>query len=382
MDKVKTISVRKNSKDPKSRASATVKPATLADVAQMAGVVAMTASRAINQSGYVSKDVQERVRKAALKLNYRPNMVARQLKGSRLNAIGVLLPDIANPFSTELVNGVKQVFDVVGYTTFIATSSRSVEQEKASLQAFADHRVDGLIVAPRGTKMRDEVLKDILRQGIPVATIGRPVKLAAVDCVTADHWQGAFDVVTHLISLGHKRIGFIGISPEDKLSLRRYQGYAAALEQAGIQVQDQYIVGPPDAPAFATQEDGFTGMTWLAELSHPPTAVFARNDFAAIGAIRAAHKLGMRVPEDVAIAGFDNIPLAAFTTPPLTTVEQPITEQGAAAATLLLNRIVGEFRGTAKNICMNCSLIVRESTDPRAVTSAEASSSPSMMRTR
>src|SRR5260370_30836221 len=122
------------------------RPARLADVARLAGVVAMTASRAINDSGYVSDDVRKRVLKAAAKLNYRPNMLARQLKGRRLNAIGILLPDIANPFSTELVNGVRLVFDQEGYTTFIATSNRSVEQEHASLQSFIDHRVDGLVV--------------------------------------------------------------------------------------------------------------------------------------------------------------------------------------------------------------------------------------------
>lgn len=338
------------------------RPSTLADVARLAGVVAMTASRALNQTGYVSDDVRKRVLKAAAKLEYRPNMVARQLKSQRLSAIGILLPDIANPFSAELVNGVKQIFDPAGYSTFIALSSRSVEQENASLRAFADHRVDGLIVATRGTKMGDEVLRKFARQGIPAVTIGRPVRIPGIDSVTADHWRGAFDVVNHLIARGHRRIGFIGISPADRLSLRRYQGYAAALEQAGIEVMPDYTVGPPEAPAFATQEDGFDGMLRLAKLKKPPTAVFARNDFAAIGALRAAHKLGLRVPDDVAIAGFDNIPLASFTTPPLTTVEQPIAEQGAAAAKFLLERIERQYTDSARRICMPCKLVVREST--------------------
>jgi DNA-binding LacI/PurR family transcriptional regulator len=338
------------------------RPATLNDVARLAGVVAMTASRAINESGYVSDKVRARVLKAAKELKYRPNMVARQLKSRHLSAVGILLPDIANPFSTELVNGMKQIFDTAGYATFIAISSRSTEQEKASLQAFADHRVDGLVVATRGTKMGDEVLKSIVRQGIPSVTIGRPVKISQMDSVTADHWQGAFDAVTHLISLGHRCIGFIGIAPEDRFSLRRYEGYAAALQQAGIPILDSYIVGPPDAPAFATQEDGFDGMFRLAQLKRPPTAVFARNDFAAIGALRAAHTLGLRVPHDIAIAGFDNIPLAAFTTPPLTTVEQPIREQGASAARLLLDRIEGRYMGSAKRLTMPCKLLIREST--------------------
>jgi DNA-binding LacI/PurR family transcriptional regulator len=356
------MTLSNGAKGPKQKDSTAKRPATLADVARMAGVVAMTASRAINNSGYVSADVRRRVLDAVKKLNYRPNMVARQLRVRHLNAIGILLPDIANPFSTELVNGVRQVFDKAGYTTFIATTSGSVERERASLQAFADHRVDGLIVATRGTRMGDEVLRDISRRGVPTVTIGRPVKLAAVDCVTADHWQGAFDAVTHLISIGHRRIGFIGISSEDRFSLRRYKGYAAALEQGGLEICDEYTVGPPNAPAFATQEDGFAGMLALAQLRRPPSAVFARNDFAAIGAMRAAHTLGMRVPDDVAIAGFDNIPLAAFTTPPLTTVAQPIAEQGATAAKFLLERISATKPRPSSTISMECNLIVRGST--------------------
>ena len=345
-----------------ARTKTPARPATLADVARLAGVVTMTASRALNGTGYVSDAMRRRVLKAATKLDYRPNMVARQLKSRRLSAIGVVLPDIANPFSTELIGGVKQIFDEGGYSVFIATSSRSVQQEAASLRAFVDYRVDGLVVATRGTQMGDEVLRNLVRRGMPTVTIGRPAQVAGMDSVTADHWQGAFDIVNHLISLGHSRIAFIGISPADGLSLRRYRGYAAALEQAGIPLVPEYTVGPPEAPAFATQEDGFDGMMNLAGLSRGPTAVFARNDFAAIGALRAAHKLGMRVPDDVAIAGFDNIPLAGFTTPPLTTVEQPIAQQGAAAARLLLDRIEKRYTGTARRLSMPCQLIVREST--------------------
>ena len=172
-------------------------------------------------------------------------------------------------------------------------------------------------------------------------------------------------MVNHLIGLGHTRIGFIGTSPVDRFSLRRYQGYAAALEQAGIAVISGYTVGPREAPAFATQEDGFEGMMRLAKLKRPPTAVFARNDFAAIGALRAAHKLRLRVPEDVAIAGFDNIPLAAFTTPPLTTVEQPIAEQGSTAAEFLLDRIEKRYTDSARRVCMPCKLVVRQSTESK-----------------
>lgn len=342
------------------------RPATLADVARLAGVVAMTASRAINDSGYVSDEVRKRVLKAARQLNYSPNLPARLLKGNSLRAIGILLPDVANPFCTELVKGVKKVFDEAGYTIFIATTSRSPEQERAGLQAFCDHRVDGLIVATRGTKIGDTLLRRTAQLKIPMVTIGRPVRIAEVDSVTADHEKGAYEVVQHLLALGHRRIGFIGISPEDSHTLRRYGGYLAALREAGIEPEREYTVGPPGAPAFATQEDGYDGMMRLARLRRPPTAVFARNDFAGIGAMRAAGKLGLSVPGDVAVAGFDNIPLAAYTTPPLTTADQSILEQGATAARFLLERLTGVRSNERKIAYMHCTLIVRESTGPHS----------------
>jgi DNA-binding LacI/PurR family transcriptional regulator len=343
------------------------RPATLVDVARLAGVVPMTASRAINGSGYASEEVRERVLKVARQLHYRPNVLARQLKGQRLNAVGILLPDIANPFSSELLRGIKEVLVKAGYTAFVATADRSIDQERSALQAFVDHRIDGLLVATRGTQLGDEALREITRRGVPLVTIGRPVKIPAVDWITADHWRGAYDVVSHLIQLGHKRIGFIGLSEGPDRSPRRYEGYCAALRDAGLGVVAEYAVGSVVAPAFATEQDGYEGMMTLAKLKRPPTAVFARNDFAAIGALRAAHTLGLKIPQQMAIAGFDDIPVATYTVPPLTTVRQPIAEQGREAAKLLIGRIEKTQPGKAKHICMDCRLIVRESTDPKAV---------------
>ena len=202
--------------------------------------------------------------------------------------------------------------------------------------------------------------------GIPIVTVGRPVKSSTVDCITADHYQGACDVTKHLIELGHERIGFIGIAPEDAMTLRRYLGYKAALDGAGLAVRAEYTVGPASAPAFATQEDGYEGMMRLAQLKQPPTAVFARNDFAAMGALRAAHTLGLDVPGQMAIAGFDCIPLSAYTTPPLTTVKQSIVEQGRMAAQVLVGRIEGTIKGPRQLHTLPCELVVRGSTDGRA----------------
>lgn len=338
------------------------RPATLADVAREAGVVAMTASRAINRTGYVSNEVRTRVLEAAEKLQYRPNVLARHLKGHRLNAVGVMLPDIANPFASELLAGIKNVLDAGGYTAFVSVSEGGVEQERTGLQAFVDHRADGLIVATRGTNIGDQAIKDLVRQGMPLVTIGRPMATVKVDVVGANHYQGAFDLVTHLAERGHRRIGFIGIAPEDAHTLHRYEGYAAALAKAGLRLHPEYTVGPANGPAFSTQQDGYEGMITLGRLTQPPTAIFARNDFTAMGALRAAQDMGLSVPGDVAIAGFDDIPLAAYASPPLTTVSQPIRQQGEMAAQILVNRIEGRSQGTVALHTMSCKLVVRKST--------------------
>ena len=339
----------------------TTRPATLADVARLAGVVPMTVSRAINRSGYVSDVVRARVLKAVDELGYRPNMLARQLKGQRLNAIGVLLPDIANPFADELLNGIKEVLDAGGYTAFITTSGGSVEHESEALQSFVDHRIDGLVVATPGSILGDQALAQIAAQHVPIVTVGRPVEIEGVDCVSVDHRRAAFEAVSHLVACGHKLIGYIGTAAPENPEPLRFQGYKDALAAAGISFCATYAVREVDVPAFATEEDGYLGMLELAKLPKPPTAVFARNDFAAIGALRAAHTLGLDVPRQMAIAGFDNIRMSAYTTPPLTTIEQPTAEQGRKAAQFLLDRIEGRVKGSSRNVVMECRLMVRES---------------------
>jgi DNA-binding LacI/PurR family transcriptional regulator len=338
------------------------KAATLTDVARVAGVVAMTASRAINGTGYVSDSVRQRVMRAAHSLNYRPNILARTLKGQRLHAVGIMLPDIANPFSAELVGGMQEVLNQAGYSAFLATANRSAELERAALRAFVDHQVDGVLVATRGTELGNEAISSIIRQGIPVVTVGRPIEDATVDMVTADHWKGAYEAVSHLIQLGHRRIGFVGISPDHASNLRRYQGYTDALREHRISLRSEYVVGPVTSPAYATEQDGYAAMMQLGQLKQRPTAIFARNDYTAIGALHAAQELGLSVPGDLAVASFDNIPLSAFTTPPLTTVAQPIGEQGRCAAQFLLDRIEGRVKGPRREVCLDCHLVVRAST--------------------
>jgi DNA-binding LacI/PurR family transcriptional regulator len=345
---------------------------TLLDIAKIAKVAPMTVSRVINESGYVSTEVRKRVQRAIDKLEYHPNALARSLKSQRTHVVGILLPDIKNPFSGELANSIQQELLERGYSAFISTTEQSVQREQAALGAFFDHRVAGIVVATLETKTGDEALERFTRRGMPIVAVGREPGISVIDRVTANHWRGAFDAVEHLISLGHKDIAYIGASAPHARRLRRFDGFCDALHEHGLDTREEWIVGPADdsGPGYSTLADGYAAAQRLLRLSKRPTAVFARNDFTAMGAISAAREHGLQIPGDLAIVGFDNIPLSAFTTPPLTTVEQPTAEQGRRAAQMLLERIEGEVEDERREVSFDCRLIVRASTDAAAEQSA------------
>jgi DNA-binding LacI/PurR family transcriptional regulator len=336
---------------------------TVLDIAASAGVAPMTVSRVINDSGYVSKEMRERVQRAVDKLGYRPNALARSLKSRRSHVVGVLLSDIANPFSAQLAGSIQRVLLAKGYTTFVSITE-SAHGERAALDAFFDHRVDGIVIATVETAAGNEALARFAKQGMPIVGVGRTASQPSVDRVITDNWRGAYQAVEHLISLGHKRIGFIGASMLNAERLRRFQGFASCMRDHRLSLPKDLIVGPEAefGPGYSTQDDGYNGMKRLLALSRPPTAIFARNDFTAIGAICAARDCGLTIPDDIALVGFDNVPLAAFASPPLTTVAQPTTEQGQKAAMMLLERIGGLTSREGREACFNCQLIIREST--------------------
>jgi DNA-binding LacI/PurR family transcriptional regulator len=337
---------------------------TITDIARLAGVAPMTVSRVVNDSGYVSQQIREKVESVIKELNYHPNALARGLKRQRTHVVGILLPDIANPFSAELAQGIQEVLLTRGYSSFISASERSVQREQAALRALFDHRADGIIVATRETKAGNDFLLRLAERDLPMVVVGRTLNHPHVDRVTADHWKGAYEAVEHLISLGHRRIGFVGVSPINGAGLRRYQGYLDALREHDLPIDEKLIVGPAAefGPGYSTQDDGYAGMKKLLALKKRPTAVFARNDYTAMGAICAIQDANLRIPEGIAIVGFDNVPLAAYMTPPLTTVDQPTKQQGREAARLLLDRLEGDKTRERRDICLDCHLVIRQST--------------------
>lgn len=341
------------------------KQATLIDIAATVGVAPMTVSRVVSGNGYVSEKTRQKVLQAVKEMNYRRNGVARNLKRQRTETIGLVIGDISNPYSTELANAVRETLSVQGFNLFICISEHSAKEDIIAFESLVNHSVDGLIVATRSNVAGDEHLREIVDSQVPVVVIGRDFQHEIVDYVSADNLHGGFEATQHLIDLGHERIGFIGASLSAGSSLKRLQGYLNALEAHGIPVDERLITGRKEAvsgvPGYSTEKMGYEGMKRLLSLPNRPTAIFARNDFTAIGAMTAIKEAGLKIPQDIAIVGFDDIPLAIHTSPTLTTVRQPMRLQGQLAAEMLLQRIESENAIERHERILNCELIIRES---------------------
>lgn len=342
------------------------KPATLSDIAANTGVAPMTVSRVVNGTGYVSHETREKVMQAVAEMNYRPNGLARNLKRQRTETVGLVLGDISNPYSTEIANAVREGLAAKGFNLFICISEHSAKEDIAAFDSLVDHNVDGMIVATRSNKEGDERLTRIADGNIPVVVVGRDFHHDNVDSVAADTFAGGFEATQHLIDLGHQRIAFIGASFNNRGHLKRLQGYLSALTKHGLAIDERVITGRKETisevPGYSTETIGYEGMKRLLSLPKRPTAVFARNDFTAVGAMTAIKEAGLSIPKDVAVVGFDDTPLALHTLPALTTVRQPMRLQGQLAAEFLLRRISDNEGVATENRILGCELIVRQST--------------------
>lgn len=339
--------------------------ATLSDIAEAVGVATMTVSRVVSGDGYVSEDTRQKVLKAVKDLNYRRNGLARSLKRQFTETVGLVLGDISNPYSTELARAVRETLLDQGFNLFICISEYGAKEDVIAFESLANHSVDGIIVATRSNEGGDLYLRGLVETNIPVVAIGRDFQHKNIDLVSPDNLKGGFEATQHLIDLGHKRIAFIGANLGSGAHLKRLQGYLKALEHHAIAIDERLITGrsegDTDVSGYSTEEIGFEGMKRLLSLPDPPTAVFARNDFTAIGAMSAIKDAGLRIPNDIAIVGFDDIPLAARMSPSLTTVRQPMRAEGQIAAEMLLERITGRANISRRERILDCELIVRES---------------------
>ncbi|KPL83436.1 LacI family transcriptional regulator [Thermanaerothrix daxensis] len=327
---------------------------TIREVAARAGVSPTTVSHVINNTRFVSPEARERVLQAMEELGYRPNVLARSLRRGETRTLGLILPDSANPFFAEIARAIEDAAFHEGYNVILGNSENELEKERLYVDVLITKQVDGLIFVAAGD--RSQSLEDLVGRGVPVVVVDRQLIALEVDTVLADNLQGGLLATRHLIRLGHRRLGCITGPSHLTPSAQRVIGYRQALVEAGLPVDEDLIVRGDFSP-----RSGYLATRRLFTLAHPPTAIFACNDMMAIGALRALAELGRRVPEEVAVVGFDDIELASYTTPPLTTVRQDKVALGRAAVQLLLERIA-DRRLPARRQVIPTTLIERETT--------------------
>lgn len=329
------------------------KISTIRDVAEKAGVSVTTVSHVINKTRFVSEDLLKRVNDAISELNYQPSGLARSLRTKASGCIGVIIPDNTNPFFAEVVRGIEAYCYKQGYSVFLCNSDDDPDKEYNYIKLLREKGVDGMVLV--STENNSESL-ELLDQGkIPKVIIDREVECMNSDSVLVDNLDGGYKATKHLLDLGHTRIGCIKGSSQITPSAQRLDGYLKALTEAGITIESSLI----KTGDFKSQSGGDC-ITQLMKQPDPPTAAFVCNDLMAFGAFAAARQLGISVPDELSIVGFDDIAMASMIIPSLSTIAQPKRELGETGATLLLKRI--KNRNIEKStIVLRPLLVVRES---------------------
>ncbi|MGC4803896.1 LacI family DNA-binding transcriptional regulator [Micromonospora sp. DT233] len=331
----------------------------LKDVAERAGVSVKTVSNVVNGYQHVRPGTRARVEQALAELNYRPNLSARSLRKGRTGVIALAVPELDIPYFAELARHVVTVAAELGWTVLIDQTGGGPEQERVAAAGIADHLIDGLIFSPLALTAEDLTGLD----GTPMVLLGERVDHGPADHVAIDNVAAAREVTAHLIGLGRRRIAAVGAqgTAEGASARLRLAGYAAALADAGI-AYDEALVAP--APAWH-RADGAAAMRHLLATGVRPDAVFCFNDTLALGALRALHEAGLRVPDDVAVAGFDDIEDGRFSIPTLTTISPDKERIARLAVELLANRIDGDPNSPPQELTAPHHLTPRESTTPR-----------------
>jgi LacI family transcriptional regulator len=328
---------------------------TIKDVARLSGVSPMTVSRVINDSERVSPDTRRRVEHAILELGYVPSRLARGLSRQRTRTLALVVPDVANPFFTLIVRGAEDFARRADYRVILCDTRADLNVEREVIEEMIAHRVEGIVIAPVSDRSKPH-LRRLASFGVPFVLIDRTVPGIDADVVLGDSVGGARRLVDHLISLGHRRIGFIVESDEVSTARDRRRGYEAALAAAGIPLDPALV-----ANATVDPSGGFEGMQRLLGLEHRPTAVFTVNNLVALGAIEAVRDAGLEVPDDIALVCFDDIEYASRLHPFLTVMEQPAETFGTLGTQLLLERIDGRSTERRRLVVLPAEFVVRKS---------------------
>lgn len=329
--------------------------ASIKDVALKANVSTTTVSHVVNHTRFVSEKVRHEVELAIRELNYVPSAVARSLKSKTTKTIGMLIPNCSNPYFAEIVRSVEDHCFGAGYALILCNTDDDPHRQAAYLQVISEKRIDGAIIISTG---EDEDLLRLLK-GLPIPTVLVDREISEVNCdlVETAHLQGALMATEHLVGLGHRRIACLAGPANLNSSAQRIEGWRTALAKSDLTAETSDLLWHSD---FSSQ-GGFTTMQSILHSPQVPTAVFVCNDLMCIGAMSAAHQAGVRVPQDMSLIGFDDIELARFASPALSTIAQPKHRIGVTAVDMVLERIQGG-RVEARQVILQPELIVRNST--------------------
>lgn len=338
------------------------------DVAARANVSIGTVSRFLTGNGYVGEASRKKIAAAVAELGYVHNRAAAGLKTKKTGLLGFIVSDLTNPFTAEVAAAISGYARAQTYGVVISDSMGDPSMGAAAIDLLRGHGVDGIIITPpESDELNAAILASVRR--LPIVGIGLRTTPMSTDLVTVDTYAGAYAAVEHLALLGHRDIAFIG---SNTMASGRYRGYRDALAAHGIDVRPSLV----QAGAL-NRELGFNTAMTLLEHDPPPTAIFAVNDATASGVVQAAHRRGLSVPQELSVIGYDDVDLAAHSTPPLTTVAQPIRQIGEEAARLMFERLSGEETGDPREVTLPASLIVRQSCtrppDPRATANDKGS---------
>lgn len=325
---------------------------TIYDVAEKAGVSISTVSKVLNNTGSLADKTRKKVKETMEELNYQPSVVASVKK--RIQTIGLLIPNIANPFMAEVARSIENHVKRHGYSLMICSTDNDLKNEVEYISILKQKYTDGIIVAT-GLK-KEKAIKELIKTDLPIALLSRDVPSLAADTVMVDDYLGGYEATRHLIDLGHEEIAMLTEDTSFSTIRARVRGYKKALEEAGLNYDESWVL-----TNNISIEEGKKAMLSLLKKSSPPTAVFASTESLAIGAVQGARELNVKVPDELSIVGFDDTVLSTICEPPLTTIAQPIEEMGKKVAELLIEEIEKK-KESKQRVVLSPKLIVRNST--------------------
>ncbi|MEP7285116.1 MAG: LacI family DNA-binding transcriptional regulator [Chloroflexota bacterium] len=324
------------------------------DVANKAGVAPITVSRVINNAGYVSAETRHRVEAAIAELQYIPNKLAQSLRFKKTSTLALVVSDITNPFWTTVTRGVEDAASKYNYSVMLCNTDENRAKQNNYVRLLLERQTDGFLLVPAYSS--PETIEAIQSQGVPLVLLDRRVPDVQVDVVRGDSVGGAYQLIDYLISLGHRRIAMLTGPEHLSSSTERVRGYKQACSTFGVEIDPSLIIF-----GEFRQDSGFDMTQQILEMSARPTAIFAGNNFIAIGVLKALHEAGIHVPDSISVVCFDDLPLMLVIDPFLTVAVQPAYDMGYQATELLLAKINGEQLSDNRDIILPTELIIRQS---------------------